>query len=79
MPTSFKVGHPGADIHYAASLPMRAEPERGETDQYGELAGAWGIHVVDGACLPNLPAKSHAFTIMANSDRISRHLARILC
>lgn len=78
MPTSFKIGLPGADIHYAASLPMRTEPGRGETDPYGELAGAAGIHVVDGASLSSLPAKSHALTIMANSDRISRHLVKIL-
>lgn len=78
MPTSFKVGRPGSDIHYAASLPMRAEPVRGQTDRYGELAGVAGIHVVDGASLSSLPAKSHTLTIMANADRIARHIANAM-
>jgi choline dehydrogenase-like flavoprotein len=78
MPTSFKVGHPGSDIHYAASLPMHAEPKLGQTDRYGALVGTTGIHVVDGASLSSLPAKSHTLTIMANADRIARHLAKEL-
>lgn len=78
MPTSFKVGRPGSDIHYAASLPMRHEPVRGQTDRYGELAGTTGIHVVDGASLSSLPAKSHTLTLMANADRIAQHLATTL-
>ena len=44
----------------------------------GELVGAPGIHVVDGASLPFLPAKSHTLTIMANADRISKNLAQTL-
>lgn len=78
MPGSFKVGRPGSDIHYAASLPMRTEPVRGQTDRYGELVGVAGIHLVDGACLSDLPAKSHTLTIMANADRIARHIATIM-
>ncbi|WP_409298262.1 FAD-binding protein [Pseudomonas sp. KCJK8993] len=78
IPSSFKVGLPGADIHYAASLPMHVEPVVGQTDRYGELAGASGIHVVDGASLSALPAKSHTLTIMANADRIGRYLAQRL-
>lgn len=76
MPMSFKVGRPGSDIHYAASLPMSAEPVLGQTDQYGELVGAAGIYIVDGASLSYLPAKSHTLTIMANADRIAKHVAK---
>jgi hypothetical protein len=75
MPISFKVGRPGSDIHYAASLPMNAKPVLGQTDRFGELEGATGIHVVDGASLSYLPAKSHTLTIMANAERIARHVA----
>lgn len=78
MPGSFQLGKPGSDIHYAASLPMRASPLPGETDPFGELAGMPGVHVVDGASLSTLPAKSHTLTIMANADRIGTHLARQL-
>jgi choline dehydrogenase-like flavoprotein len=78
IPSSFQVGRPGSDIHYAASLPMRDVPVRGQTDRYGELVGMAGIHVVDGASLSSLPAKSHTLTIMANADRISKHIAAII-
>jgi choline dehydrogenase-like flavoprotein len=75
LPGSFSVGRPGGDLHYAASLPMRASPGAGETDGTGELAGLPRVHVIDGASLPVLPEKFHALTIMANADRIARGLA----
>jgi choline dehydrogenase-like flavoprotein len=75
LPMSFTVGRPGSDIHYSGTLPMRAQPTPGATGATGELAGLPGVHVVDGACLPTLTAKSHTLTIMANADRIARKLA----
>ena len=75
LPGSFTIGHPGSDIHYAATLPMRNSPSISETSQRGEVSGLTGIFVVDGACLPTLPEKSHTLTIMANADRIGRLLA----
>lgn len=78
VPTSFTLGHPGSDLHYAASMPMRQSPKRGETDRWGGLEGAPGIHLVDGASLSFLPAKSHTLTIMANADRIGRHVASVM-
>ena len=75
MPGSFRPGIPGADIHYAASLPMRASPDIGQTDLLGELTRQSDLHIVDGASLPVLTEKSHTLTIMANADRISRELA----
>ena len=75
MPMSFTVGRPGADIHYAGTLPMHATPRIGQTDRLGEVAGLPGVHVVDGACLPRLTEKSHTLTLMANADRIARSLA----
>lgn len=75
MPMSFTLAQPGADIHYAGTLPMRARPDVGETDSLGEVAGLPGVHVVDGACLPGLSEKSHTLTLMANADRIGRALA----
>jgi choline dehydrogenase-like flavoprotein len=78
LPKSFTSAAPGADIHYAATLPMRENPRRGETDSLGELADLPGVHVVDGACLPILTEKSHTLTIMANADRIGHSLGRSL-
>lgn len=74
LPGSFTVGRPGGDIHYAGTLPMQQSPEIGQTSQLGEVAGLEGVYVVDGACLPILPEKSHTLTIMANADRIGRAL-----
>lgn len=75
LPGSFTVGRPGGDIHYAGTLPMRESPAVGETSQLGEVKGLEGVYVVDGACLPVLPEKSHTLTIMANADRIGSLIA----
>jgi choline dehydrogenase-like flavoprotein len=75
LPGSFTVGRPGGDIHYAGTLPMRKSAAIGETSALGEVKGMEGVYVVDGACLPVLPEKSHTLTIMANADRIGRQLA----
>jgi choline dehydrogenase-like flavoprotein len=65
----------GAGLHYAGSLPMRANPSRYETDAEGRLAGSQHVHIVDGACFSRLPAKNLTFTIMANALRIGRAIA----
>jgi hypothetical protein len=75
LPGSFTVGRPGGDIHYAGTLPMRKSPIVGETSQLGEVLGLEDVYVVDGACLPVLPEKSHTLTIMANADRIGSLIA----
>lgn len=77
LPGSFTVGRPGGDIHYAGTLPMRESSVVGETSPLGEVKGMEGVYVVDGACLPVLPEKSHTLTIMANADRIGRQLAEL--
>lgn len=76
LPGSFTVGHPGGDIHYSGTLPMRYNPVIGETSSTGEVKGMGGVYVADGACLPTLPAKSHTLTIMANADRIGNCIAK---
>lgn len=70
LPGSAKPFAPGVEVHYAGSLPMG-----GLAGTDGELAGAPGLHVADGAVLPSLPAKHHTLTVMANADRIGRLLA----
>jgi choline dehydrogenase-like flavoprotein len=76
LPGSFTAGRPGADIHYAGTLPMVRDPVPGQTSAEGAVEGLAGVFVVDGACLPALPEKSHTLTLMANADRIARRLAR---
>ena len=79
LPGSFTTGPPGSDIHYGATLPMRASPRPGQTDAFGEVAGAPGLHAIDSASLPSVTEKSHTLTLMANADRIARHIAGSLC
>ena len=74
LPGGYAVTVPGEDIHYAGTLPMRERPSAAELFKSGELAGAPGVYVVDGAALTSLPPKSHTFTIMANADRVARQM-----
>jgi cholesterol oxidase len=41
----------------------------------GELNACPGLYILDGYILPGPPAKHCTLTIMANADRIARHLA----
>ena len=75
LPGSFLPARAGADMHYAGTLPIRAVPQAHQCHGNGEIAGLPGVYAVDGASLPQLPAKAHTLTIMANADRIARGLA----
>lgn len=70
LPGSLQVFDPGAGVHYSGSLAMGRH-----SDTLGEVAGAPGLHVVDGAVLPTMPARNPTVTIMANADRIGAELA----
>ncbi len=74
LPGSFPATPLGSDIHYAATLPMRRVPGPLQSNFMGEITGLPGMHVIDGATLPSLPARAHTFTIMANADRIAKNL-----
>jgi choline dehydrogenase-like flavoprotein len=78
LPKSFTVASPGADSHYAGTIPMRPKPDRCEADSEGQVKGLPAVYVVDGSALGEIPAKPHTLTIMANADRIARRLARRL-
>ncbi|RAU21846.1 4Fe-4S ferredoxin [Paramagnetospirillum kuznetsovii] len=70
LPGSVSVFEPGAEVHYGGTLPMGVA-----TTIHGELIGAPGVTLADGAIFNTLPAKHHTMTMMANADRIGRHLA----
>lgn len=74
LPGSFVPGVAGADLHYAATLPIRRTPAAHECHLDGRLAGASNLYIVDGASLPTLPAKAHTLSLIANADRIARRL-----
>lgn len=67
---------PGWGFHYAATLPMRADPQNYETHTDGRLWDSRRVRVIDGSVLPSLPAKNHSFTIMANAARIADEVQR---
>lgn len=71
LPRSLRPFEPGADAHYAGTLPMGKE-----LTSHGELNDHPGIFIVDGAALPSLPAKNPTLTIMANADRIATKVAK---
>jgi choline dehydrogenase-like flavoprotein len=70
LPGSMQIFQPGADVHYAGPLAMGRH-----SDRLGEIHGAPGVHIVDGAALPGVPARNPTLTIMANADRIGTALA----
>jgi choline dehydrogenase-like flavoprotein len=67
---------PGTDVHYAGPFGMGLQRPHGTT-RHGELHAAPGIHIVGAAAFPSLPSKHPTLTIMANADRIGRHLAAL--
>ena len=78
LPGSLTILQPGADAHYAGTLPMGGNGPAACAPT-GELKACPGLYIADGAVLSSLPAKHCTLTIMANADRIARHLAaRIL-
>jgi ferredoxin len=66
-----QVAIPGFSNHLGACLPMRANPQPGETDRWGRPHGLRRVHVVDSAGFSDLPAEHLTYTIMANAMRIA--------
>jgi choline dehydrogenase-like flavoprotein len=77
VPGSATFLQPGADAHYAGTLPMGG-PGPISTSKWGEISGCDGLFVADGAALPSLPATHPTLTIMANADRIGHEITRRL-
>jgi choline dehydrogenase-like flavoprotein len=75
VPGSAKILQPGADAHYAGSIPMGGDGPL-STSRIGELRNCSGLFIVDGAALTSLPATHLTLTIMANADRIGHEIAR---
>jgi choline dehydrogenase-like flavoprotein len=74
IPRSLSIAIPGTDAHYAGTLPMDGS-NQAACAPTGELNACPGLYIIDGSILPSLPAKHCTLTIMANADRIARHLA----
>lgn len=76
VPRSFTVSEAGADAHYAGTIPMGSAGSL-SCSAFGEVTGCDGLYVADGAALSSLPSKHCTLTIMANADRIGRHMAAV--
>ncbi|MCB9832919.1 MAG: GMC family oxidoreductase [Planctomycetes bacterium] len=61
----------GASVHYAGSLPMRAEGPEDSLDPEGRSRRFANLWVVDGSGFPTLPAKNLTFSLMANARRVA--------
>lgn len=69
----------GATVHYAGGA-AAGEPGSSPlaTDGFGKLRASKSIYIADSATWKALPAKPPALTIMANANRIARHLRDVL-
>ncbi|MCC6927932.1 MAG: GMC family oxidoreductase [Gemmatimonadaceae bacterium] len=65
----------GSSVHYAGTIPMTHLEQEHTCRPDGEVRGLPGLHVVDGAGFPWLPAKNITFSLMANAVRIAELLA----
>lgn len=77
-PATFQYPPMGSSLHYAGTLPMKAEPGPYQTYPDGRLFGTNSVYVADGACFSELPSKNLTFTIMANAARIAGRIGRML-
>lgn len=60
----------GYSVHFGASMPISPKASGLKTDIYGNVEDLEGLHVVDAASFPSIPATSPTFVIMANAYRI---------
>lgn len=66
-----RTGAPGSSFHLGGSFPMCETPSAGQTDTLGRPAGRKRIHIVDGSVMPDIPASTITFSVMANAHRIA--------
>jgi choline dehydrogenase-like flavoprotein len=71
-----EVPAPGSSHHLAGGMPMRKNPNPRECDSLGRPGGLKHVHLVDGACFPDLPGEHLTYTIMANAARIAAQTAK---
>jgi len=61
-------------VHPLGGAPAGRHPGEGVVDEYGEVFGHPGLHVVDGAALPGAVGANPSLTIAAFADRASTHM-----
>jgi cholesterol oxidase len=61
-------------VHPLGGAPMGRDSTEGVCDEYGEVFGYPGLHVMDGALLPGPVGANPSFTIAAVADRCCTHI-----
>jgi choline dehydrogenase-like flavoprotein len=77
LPPMLQITHPGRGFHCGASMPMRVQPGKFESDCLGRPSGWSRIHVVDASVLPTVPSTTITFSVMANAHRIASQTLEI--
>jgi choline dehydrogenase-like flavoprotein len=77
VPPMLQLAEPGRSYHCGGSLPMRAQPEKFESDTLGRPYGWSRVHAVDASVLPGIPATTITFSVMANAHRIGWETATL--
>jgi choline dehydrogenase-like flavoprotein len=62
----------GTSVHYAGTLPMSAARAPMTSMPDGRSSEFPNLILADAVTFPQLPAKNHTFTLMANASRIAR-------
>ncbi len=70
IPPMLQIADSGRGFHSGGTFPMRAQPGPLETDTLGRLHGWSRLHLVDASVLPDVPATTITFSVMANAHRI---------
>ena len=71
-----KILKTGQSYHVGSIFPIKQEPEENECDLQGKLKNTKNIHILDSSILPDLPATSFTFLVLANAIRILRSLSK---
>lgn len=61
-------------VHPIGGSPSGRNPSEGVCDEYGEVFGYPGLHVVDGAAMPGPVGANPSLTIAAFAERACRHI-----
>jgi len=68
---------PGKSFHYGSTFPMSKHPNGFQSDTLGRTLGFNRVHIIDASVLPNIPATTITFPVMANAHRIASEAAKL--
>jgi choline dehydrogenase-like flavoprotein len=74
---AIQFAEPGRSYHSGGTFPMRARPQKLETDILGQPTGLPRVHLVDASVFPSIPATTITLTVMANAHRIATQAAAL--